>query len=85
MEAGGCCGEDVFWGEVGKGGQEGEDGGDEEDGEGFGDGLRNWLYGDRGSDGLDLLRAIPGYKLRDEEGSEGEEEGFETVGVSAQT
>lgn len=33
LQARGCCGEDVFWSEVGKSGNEGEDGGDEEDGE----------------------------------------------------
>ena len=85
MEAGGCGGEDVFRGEIGKGGKEGEDGGDEEDGEGFGDWWRDWLHGDWGSDRLDLLGAIPGYEFRDEEGSQGEEEGFETVGMLVQT
>ena len=84
MEAGGCRGEDVFGGEVGEGGKEGEDGGDEEDGERFGDWWRDWLHGDRGSDRFDLLRAIPGYELRDEEGSHGKEESFEAVGMSVQ-
>ena len=84
MEAGGCCGEDVFRGEVRQGGEEGEEGGGEEDGEGFGDRSRDWLHGDRGSDHFDLLRAIPGYEFRDEEGSQGEEEGFEAVGMSVQ-
>lgn len=66
---------------MGQGGKEGDDGGDEEDGEGFGDGSRDWLHGDRGGDRLDLLSAIPGYELGDEEGSNCEEEGFETVGL----
>lgn len=84
MEArGGCC-EDVLRGEVGMSGKEGEDGGDEEDGEGFGDRPGDWLYKDRRSDCLDLLGAIPGYELGDEERPEREEEGFETVGMSVE-
>ena len=34
----------------------------------------------RGGDGLDSLGAVPGYEAGDEEGAQGEEEGFETVG-----
>ena len=64
------------------GGNEGEDGGDEEDREGLGDRSRDWLHRDRGSDRLDLLGAIPGYELGNEEGADGEEEGFEAAGIS---
>lgn len=82
LQAGGCCGEDVFWGEVWEGGDEGEDSGDEEDGERFGDGPGDWLHGDRGGDGLDGLGTIPGYEFRDEEGANSEEEGLDAVGMS---
>ena len=81
MQACGGGGEDVFRGEVGKGGDEGEDGGEEEDGEGFGDGSGDWLHGYRDSDRLDLLGAVPGYELGDEEGAQSEEDGFEAVGM----
>ena len=74
-------GEDVFRGEVGKRGDEGDDGGEEEDGEGLGDGPGEWLHRGGGGDRLDLLGAIPGYELRDEEGAQSEEEGFEAVGM----
>lgn len=84
MEAGGGRCEDVLRGEVRMGGNEGEEGGDEEDGEGLGDGLGDWLYKDRRSDCLDLLGAIPGYELGDEERPQCEEEGFETVGMSVE-
>ena len=84
LQARGCCCEDVFRGEVGKGGDEGEDGGDEKDGERLGDGPGDWLHGNRGSDCLDPLGAVPGYELRDEEGPHSEEEGFEAAGMSVQ-
>lgn len=64
---------------MGEGGNEGADGGNEEDGEGLGDRAGDWLDRGRGGDCLDLLGAIPGYELRDEEGPQGEEEGFEAV------
>lgn len=86
LQARGCCGEDIFWSEIGNGGNEGEDGGEEEDGEGLGDWPRHRLHRGRGrgSDCLDFLGAIPGYEPGNEEGPHSEEEGFEAVGMSVQ-
>lgn len=67
---------------MGKSGDEGEDGGEEEDGEGLGDRPGDRLHRGRRSDRLDLLGAIPGYELGDEEGPHCEEEGFEAIGMS---
>ena len=85
LEAGGCCGEDVFRSEVGESGGEGEEGGDEEDGERLGDGLGDRLHRDMGGDCLDILCAVPAYELREEQGPQGEEECFEAVGMSVES
>lgn len=81
LQARGGRGEDVLRGEGRESGGEGEYGGDEEDGKGLGNGGGDGLDGDRGCDCFDVLGAVPGYELRDEEGPKGEEEGLEAVEV----